>query len=144
MSNLFQSTFGLLKRIFFLFFYPDKLLKLAQEHTPTAGSEQLQKSIHLVRGHVFRALRIALGTAFFSWFVYFILSLLSICIPHRILLVMRFFGYVFVLWGIFSPAGWKIQTFKGETLPEIVDEEWHRLIYMFGLTLLLLSYLFEI
>lgn len=135
---------SVVKRVFFLLFYPNRLVKMAIKHTPSADPEQIKNSIGIVRHHVFRGLRISGGTALFSVLIYLILSFSHINIGHRILIIFRFFGYMFVLWGVFSPAGWKIQTIGGETLPEIIDEEWHRLIYMIGLTLLLLSYLFEI
>lgn len=143
MLNLIKTIYGLLRRVFFLFFYPDKLVKLALKHTPTAKPEQLKESILLVRQNVFRALRISFYTASFSFVTYLVLSYLHIFIEHNIRLMFRFFGYTFVLWGVFSPAGWKVRTIGGETLPEIVDEEWHRLVYAIGLFLLLLSYLFE-
>lgn len=143
MLNLVKSIIQLIKRVSYLFFCPEKLIEESLKHTPSAEPQQLKKSINLVRSHVFRAFHISFGTAIFSVIIYFIFSILHIPIGHKVLVIFRFIGYLFVLWGIFSPTGWKIRTFGGETLPEIIDEEWHRLIYMIGLTLLLLSYLFE-
>jgi hypothetical protein len=144
MFSLIKSIFGLIERVFFLFCYPDKLIKLALKHSPNANSKQIEKQIALVRQSVFRGFRISIGTALFSFIIFLILRSMNIVFGHRILLVFRFFGYMFILWGVFSPTGWKIQTFDGETLPEIIDEEWHRFVYMVGLALLLLSYLFEL
>ena len=144
MLNLFRSIFDLCKRVYFLFFYPDKLKKLACEKTPKANPNQIEQGIRLVREHVFRAFKIAFGTALFSVFVYGILNLFHVHVPHKFLIMSRFAGYVLILWGIMSPVGWKISTASGETLPEIIDEQWHRLIYVIGLIVLLLSYLLEI
>lgn len=144
MLNWILSIFGLLRRVFFLFFYPEVLIKLPREHSSAADPKQLEENIRLVHSHVFRALRISGGTAFFSVLLYVFFKLLGVHFEHGHLLLARFFGYFFVLWGLFSPTGWKIQTIGRETMPEVIDEEWHRLIYMLGLFLLLSSYLLEI
>lgn len=143
MSNLLKLIFGLTKRVFFLFCCPKRLARLALKHSPNANSKQLEEQIDLVRRSVFRGFKISIGTAVFSIAIFLILRTMNIIVGRRIYLTLRFLGYMFVLWGVFSPAGWKIRTCGGETLPEILDEEWHRLVYMIGLALLLLSYLFE-
>jgi len=142
--SLIKGLFELFKRVFLLFFNPSALVQISLKHTPVANPDQIREGIGRVRNNVFRAFRISGGTAFLSIIVYLILCLLGIHPEHRILAILRFVGYVLVLWGVFSPTGWGIRTIGGETLPEIIDEEWHRLVYMTGLFILLLSYLFEL
>ena len=138
-----MGLFNLFKRVLFLIFYPEKLAELSVKKTPDAPIQQFRASVHLVRTNVLRAMRITLIIAGLSVFTFLPFKILHISLSHTILVVIRCLGYMFILCGVFSPTGWKIQTSGGETLPEIIDEEWHRLTYGTGLYLLLFSYLFE-
>ena len=143
MLNLIKSIYGLLQRVFFLLWYPDKLLKLAIKHTPDADPKTLKRNIDLVHAHVFRAFGFVMYTVIASGMVYLLFRYFNFSIGHKAQLMFRVFGYLCILCGILSPTGKIIETIGGKTIPEIVDEEWHRFAYMIGLFLLLLSYLFE-
>jgi hypothetical protein len=93
---------------------------------------------------VVRALRVVLIVVAFTVALHLALDKFSVHIPHPYLIVMRVIGYSLILWGVLSPLGYPIRTWDGETLPEIVDEEWHKFVYLLGLFLLLLSYLSEL
>jgi len=104
----------------------------------------VQNSAAKVSKNIRRGLQIVLITGFITFVSYFILRILQIEPSHNVIIVMRTIGYLAVLWGVLSPSGWGIQTFGGESLAEIFDEEWHRFNYIMGLFMVLLSYLFEL
>ena len=144
MFNEFKALFDFLKRVFFLFFMPQKLVDLALRHQPNSDKSAVQNSVTKVRKSIRRGLRIVLITGAITFITYFLLRIFRIELSHNMIILMRTIGYLAVLWGVLSPSGWGIQTFGGESLAEIFDEEWHRFNYIMGLFMVLLSYLFEL
>ncbi len=135
--------FNMIKRFFFLLFRPDLLLNDSVKHSPHADRTQLRQSVSILRNRVVRAYMVVQVSIIITLSIHVAFIYLNVRIDHSGLILMRCAGYIFILWGIFSSVGWPIRTWKGETLPEIVDEEWHRFTYLVGLSLLLLSYLSE-
>ncbi len=145
MAVLRQDTVGLLRRVFFLLFNPKELIVLNSRHTPATGHKTLEGAINQVHHNVWRAFWISVWAAIFSLSTFEIFnSFYPYELPYKLLIVSRFVAYCLILWGLFSPLGRHIDIGEEETLLKIVDEEWHRFIYMFGLVVLLLSYLFEL
>jgi hypothetical protein len=127
-----------------LLFAPDALVEASLSRDKGMSRDQASRSVEKLRKHVLRALKVVLAVVVFTGILHLVLDRLGIHIPHTWLIGMKVIGYSLILWGVLSPLGYPIQTMDGETLPEIVDEEWHKFVYLVGLFLLLLSYLSEL
>jgi len=138
-----RTAYELICRVFRLFFMPEEFLKEAMKRAPGADQNEMRSRISKLRTKISRGLKIVIGTIIAALIANAFLKWANLDVPHPQLLVMRFFGYGMILWGVLSPVGHHIRSWGGETLPEIVDEEWHRLAYLIGLFALLLSYLSE-
>lgn len=143
MLKLFVAFFDFIWRVLLLFFAPSYLLKLSLGRKPTLSAEQEKESIAAIRKKISRALQIVLLVNVFVLCFGFLIKSFDVLLPHKVIISFRFLGYSLILWGILSPVGWEIRTFSGDTTSEIMDEEWHRFNYIFGLFFLLLSYLVE-
>ena len=139
----FIKQFDFLVHFYQLFFKPDALIKETLVHSGLASSENLPTNLMQLRAKAIRALKIVLGTACLAVTAHLVLVGCHVDLNHRVIISLRLLGYSFILWGVLSPVGYAIRTFDGETLPEILDEEWHRFAYLIGLICLLLSYLSE-
>ena len=139
----FIKRFDFLAHFYQLFFKPDALIKETLVHSGLASSENLPTNVIKLRAKAIRALKIVLLTVCLAVAAHLVLVGRRVHLNHRVIVSLRLLGYSFVLWGVLSPVGYAIQTFDGETLPEILDEEWHRFAYVVGLICLLLSYLSE-
>ncbi len=51
---------------------------------------------------------------------------------------------VLILWGVLGKLGWAIQTYKGVTLPEQINEFWFRLVTILGMYLMVFSLFIQI
>jgi hypothetical protein len=140
---MMHTAYELIRRVFLLFFLPKVFLKVALDHEQNADEGEMKNRISKLRMKIFRGLKIVSGAVIAALIANIFLKWPNLKVPHSGLLVMRIFGYSMVLWGVLSPVGHHIRSWDGNTLPEIVDEEWHRLAYLIGLFALLLSYLSE-
>ena len=138
-----SAFFDLLRRVCLLLCKPEALLKETLKRHPSASTDDMRNSISKLRAKILRGFKIVTAVVVFTLAISWVLDINGVEINHQILTAMRVFGYSAVLWGVLSPVGYGIRTFDGETLPEVLDEEWHRLLYAIGLFLLLLSYLSE-
>jgi len=139
-----QDTVGLLRRVFFLLFNRPGLVNLANQYRPAELPRTFERVAERIQHNLWRAFWISFWCAVLSLSIFGVFY--SYEVPHEYLIGCRFLAYCLILWGLFSPTpGRHIQIGEGgETLFEVVDQEWHRSIYMLGLVLLLLSYLFEL
>lgn len=60
-------------------------------------------------------------------------------VPSTSIAGLRVLSAGFVLWAVLGRLGFKIQTYKGTTLPEQVNDVWFRVTYGLGTYLLMLS-----
>lgn len=141
--KIFRAIAGMFKRILFLFFNETGYIKAALTHEPHGSEAEEKNRAQKLKRKIIRA--------FYLTSIVFLLSLATWAaseylhwhISHACLYGVRWFAYAVILLGVLSPAGWEIRTYSGETLSEIVDEEWHRLCYAIAAYLLATSYLLE-
>lgn len=141
--KIFRAIAEMLERIFLLFFKERDYVKAALKHQPHGTEDEERNRAQKLKQKIIGA--------FYNTSIVFIFSLATGAtslyfrwhIVHRALYGVRWVAYAIILWGVLSPVGWKIRTFSGETLSEIVDEEWHRLCYAVAAYLLAMSYLLE-
>gem|GEM_PF-5849646 len=117
-----------LKHFWFLLFDLEKLVSEAKGHTPEVEVQKLRTSLTILQKRVFRAFKMTFMAICWAGVLaaglsFLMRNLLEIHVPHVLLLLMKVGGYFFILWGVLSPVGRAIETWDGETLPEILDEE---------------------
>ena len=92
-------------------------------------------------------LRKAIGRSFIIVVCCFIISLilaLMISVPTQVVFWLGIIGTGIILWATLGYLGWKIQSWKGETLPEQINRMWFMVLYIVGTLLLFISILFNI
>ena len=141
--KIFKLIADLVSRISCFFFDEKKYIKKALAHEPHGTKAEEEDRAQKLKQNIKRA--------FFNTSFVFILSLITVGVfhyfdwhlKHNILFVTRWIAYAIILLGVLSPVGWRIRTYSGETLTEILDEEWHRTCYAVAAYLLATSYLLE-
>jgi len=142
MCDFIISHYDLVRRCCWLLFYPKALVHETVKRDKISKN-QADDAVEKLRKKVFRGFGFVVYGIFLAVVTYLLLAQLGFHLGHRWHIFLRLTGYAFVLWGVLSPVGYKIRTFDGETLPEVVDEEWHRALYFLGVISLFLSYLAE-
>ena len=137
----FKALVKMFKHIYLLFFDPQGLIQEAMKRTPNANLEKIRRHVETLRTKIFTAFWYAFFVFVMAWGISFIYHFLGGPLEHHFLIKMRWVAYGFILWGVLSPAS--IETWQGDTLPEVLNDEWHRLCYAIGAFLLMLSYLLE-
>ncbi len=101
----------------------------------------LANSTMLLRHSVFHAFFQVLAILITAAMVALVLS--HFHTSFNIVLIIRLIGLFLIVWAIFSRVGWEIQTFSGDTLPEIINKFWFRLLYLMGAFLLFLGFFYN-
>jgi len=118
--------------------YPDK--KLPEEEKLWRRKE-MGKSTKILRESIFCAFFWVLAPVILAGIIAFIMKKpLDFEISSGTLLAIRLFGLSFIVFAIFGKVGWEIQTINGESLPEIINKFWFRLVYTVGAFVLFLGF----
>ncbi|HIE34909.1 MAG TPA: hypothetical protein EYP79_01765 [Campylobacterales bacterium] len=118
--------------------YPDRNLP---EERKLEYRKAMGESTITLRGSIFHACLCVLAALTIAVITALITKrYLGIPIDSNTLLIIRLIGLFSIVWAIFSKVGWEIQTIKGESLPEIINQFWFRLLYTIGAFFLFLAF----
>ena len=141
-----------LKNIGLLFFTPSKFIQVAlddslHKYTTTpqeleeSTQQNMQKSTHMVRSAVFNALRTLIAMIIFAFIISGITKALELEIASNYIVILRFLSGCSIFLAIWGKAGWDIQTWDGNTLPEQVNSRLSKYLYITGMWIMLVTYL---
>jgi len=131
------------KRIFYFILQPKKFEEetfrfsgnlLAQE-----DKEGLKKNITKLRKYVGRAFMITILALIFASFTNVIFKIYHISVVSQVIATI---GYFLILFGVLSHFGYELQTWNHETLPEIFNEELHKILYFLGASCIMFNYFY--
>jgi hypothetical protein len=132
-----------IKAILLLVFWPSRFNRLAREYADAQSKEvnwQFPETpTHEVRKKLFSSFLeglFAVGAGYVTGLVFanHYGPASDTCIQ-----VLQYLGVAIILWATLAKGGWNIQTTKGESLPEKVDQWIYRLLYLVGSYFLVLS-----
>lgn len=140
------SLRDIVRDLYLLLFRTEVFTQKIYERARTTREKapHLAKSAEKLKGKILRGARATLyGIGIAHVLRWLIEDVLHGHVSHDSLTVIKLLSYSLILWGVLSPVGYGIRTFDGETLPEIFDEQWHKVLYWLGAFGLFLAYLLE-
>lgn len=100
------------------------------------SSEKLKNSISQALFTVIRILLFSFGIA--------CISASYISLGRGGTLIIQILSTFLILWALVGKLGWSLQTWKGETLPEKVNDFWFKLLNILGLLLLFFALFYDL
>jgi len=117
--------------------YPDRILP------PTRESEfkkQMEESTKLIRNTIIKSFLAIIITMGFAIGIGSFLKFLNVAIHQRIVIVIQLFSACLFFVSVWGKLDWEIQTFGGNTLPEILNKKWSNYLFLSATFILILSY----
>ena len=108
------------------------------------GIDNITVSGRKLRTRIVKTLFIMIVVAVYSFFIAFLAKkLMQTSINDNILNWIQVSAIFLVLWALLGQLGWSIQTIKGISLPEYINDLWFRTLNVVAAHLFLFSYFFK-
>lgn len=117
--------------------YPDRQLPREKENEFKKG---IENSTKLVREAIIKSFSVIIITMGLAITIGSFLRFLSVAIHPRIIIVIQLFSACLFFVSVWGKLDWEIQTFSGNTLPEIVNKKWSNYLFLSATFILILSY----
>ncbi len=132
-----------LKAIIFLLFRPARFHTLSADygkpHPQASDWSSPETPTHRVRTKIAASFLAMFSAIAAGWVTGFLCSNAYGPAPPPLIQLLQYFGIGILLWATLAKGGWNIQTIKGGSLPELVDQWIYRGLYCLGSYLLVLS-----
>ena len=139
---IFKSTKDVIKKEFetnkqLLSAYPNKQLPSEKESEFRKGIEESTK---LLRKAIIKSFSTIITTMVLAIGIGSSLRFLSVAIHPRVVNVIQFFSACLFFVSVWGKLDWEIQTFGGNTLPEVLNKKWSNYLFLSATFILILSY----
>jgi len=143
LAVLIGPNIGFAKRIFYFILQPQNFeqetFRFSGNQLTQKDKEGLKKNIAKLRKYVGRAFIITILALFFAYLTSVIFKIYHISVVSQVIATI---GYFLILFGVLSHFGYELQTWNGETLPEIFNEELHKILYFLGASCIMFNYFY--
>lgn len=117
--------------------YPNRQLPREKENEFRKG---IENSTELVRKAIIKSFSAIIITMGLAISIGSFLKFLSVAVHPRIVNVIQLFSACLFFVSVWGKLDWEIQTFGGNTLPEIVNKKWSSYLFLSATFILILSY----
>jgi hypothetical protein len=132
-----------IRAIFLLLFCSKRFNRLAREHANAQRKEVewqfSETSTHNIRKALCSSFMVVLSAVVTGYVTAVVLAKAFGPASGPIIQALQYLGIGIVLWTTLSKGGWAIQTIKGQSLPEKVDQWIYRGLYFVGSYFLVVS-----
>lgn len=145
-----------LSYLFYFYFSPSKFEKISPDYNKQKMVEynrekERNKNIDNVtisgrrlRRRIYKTLLIMVVVLIYSYVLAFVIkNYTNITITTTVITRIQIFAVFLVLWALLGQLGWSIQTFKGLTAPEYINDLWFRVLNVISAHLVLFGYFFK-
>ena len=117
--------------------YPDK--KLPDERR-LEFYNQMKKSSLKLRSSIIRSFFSLLITVISAFVAVKVIKATGFIVSPEVVGAVRLLSICMIFWSVWGKLGWDIQTINGETLPEMINANWAKTLYLVGVFMAIFSY----
>lgn len=109
--------------------YPDQ--KLPQEKR-LEFFRQIENSSLKLRTSIINSFKSIAIVVLSAFLLAKFLNFLGVPASKEIINLLRLISICLIFWSVWGKLGWEIQTWDGETLPEMINKNWSKSLYLSG------------
>lgn len=116
---------------------------LTRQLPPERESElrkNIEESTKLLRKAIIKSFLVIFIMMCLAISISFFLKFLGVVVHPRIVNVIQLFSAYLFFVSVWAKLDWRIQTWSGDTLPEIVNKKWANYLFLIATFILTLSY----
>ncbi len=109
--------------------YPDKKLPQLKRDE---FRKTMQENASRVRELIINSLKPLFLVLISAVLLAYLIRFSGVIIPSSALFLLRLFSITIIFWSVLGKLGWDMQTWSGNTLPEVMHKTWTQSLYLLG------------